>query len=74
MLGGSYRNFVGGAERDGDGTFEKRTPIDGSVMGTFAKGTRRTSRTRSLRPREAFRSWGRGRGRNASRSCAGSPT
>ncbi len=75
MLGGHYRNFVGGVERDGDGTFEKRTPIDGSVMGTFAKGTRKdvqdaiaAARRRRSRPGVA------GRGRSGSRSCAGSPT
>ena len=39
-LGGAYRNYVGGAWRDGDGTFEVRTPIDTEiVLGTFAKGT-----------------------------------
>ena len=70
MLGGSYRNFVGGAERDGDGTFEKRSPIDGSVMGTFAKGTRRTSRTPSPRPGRPSRPGVAGRGRSGSRSCA----
>src|SRR4029077_5555076 len=59
MLGGSYRNFVGGVERDGDGTFEKRTPIDGSVMGTFAKGTRKDVQDAIAAAREAFRSWGR---------------
>ena len=46
----------------GEGTFEKRSPIDGSVIGTFAKGPRRTCRTRSRRrdggvPRGAGRPW-----------------
>jgi 1-pyrroline-5-carboxylate dehydrogenase len=59
MLGGYYRNFVGGAERDGDGTFEKRTPIDGSVMGTFAKGTRKDVQDAIGAAHEAFHAWGR---------------
>ncbi len=59
MLGGSYRNFVGGAERDGDGTFEKRSPIDGSVMGTFAKGSRKDVQDAIAAARAAFPAWGR---------------
>src|SRR4051794_7519612 len=39
-LRGSHRNLIGGEWRDGDGTFEKRSPIDQTVVGTFAKGTR----------------------------------
>jgi 1-pyrroline-5-carboxylate dehydrogenase len=39
-LGGYHRNYVAGAWRDGDGTFEVRSPIDREiVMGTFARGT-----------------------------------
>ncbi len=39
-LGGDYRNFVNGEWRDGDGTFEARSPIDRDiVLGTFARGT-----------------------------------
>ena len=39
-LGASHRNYVNGAWRDGDGTFEVRSPIDRDlVLGTFAKGT-----------------------------------
>ena len=41
-LGGYHRNYVGGEWRDGDGTFEVRSPIDSRiVLGTFAKGTAR---------------------------------
>jgi 1-pyrroline-5-carboxylate dehydrogenase len=40
-LGAYHRNFIGGHERDGDGTFELRSPIDTEILvGTFAKGTR----------------------------------
>jgi 1-pyrroline-5-carboxylate dehydrogenase len=59
LLGGSHRNFVGGAERDGEGTFEKRTPIDQSVMGTFARGTRSDVQDAIAAAREAFPGWSR---------------
>ncbi|HEY7598383.1 MAG TPA: aldehyde dehydrogenase family protein, partial [Candidatus Limnocylindrales bacterium] len=39
-LGGHHRNYVDGAWRDGEGTFELRTPIDTDiVLGTFARGS-----------------------------------
>src|SRR6186997_2126960 len=39
-LGGHHRNYIAGAWREGDGTFEVRTPIDRDiVLGTFARGT-----------------------------------
>jgi 1-pyrroline-5-carboxylate dehydrogenase len=39
-IGGYSRNYVDGAWRDGDGTFEVRSPIDRElVLGTFARGT-----------------------------------
>jgi len=41
-LGAYHRNFVDGRERDGDGSFEVRSPIDTDILvGTFAKGTRK---------------------------------
>jgi 1-pyrroline-5-carboxylate dehydrogenase len=40
-LGAYHRNWVDGKGRDGEGTFEVRSPIDHQiVVGTFAKGTR----------------------------------
>ena len=40
-LGAYHRNYVEGHDRDGDGTFEVRSPIDADILvGTFAKGTR----------------------------------
>jgi 1-pyrroline-5-carboxylate dehydrogenase len=40
-LGAYHRNVVGGQERDGEGTFEVRSPIDRDLLvGTFARGTR----------------------------------
>jgi 1-pyrroline-5-carboxylate dehydrogenase len=39
-LGAQYRNYIDGAWRDGDGTFEARSPIDRDMLlGTFALGT-----------------------------------
>src|SRR5690606_11100425 len=38
-LGGTYRNLVGGEEWYGEGTFDKRSPIDGTLIDSFAKGT-----------------------------------
>ena len=39
-LGAYHRNYVAGAWRDGDGSFEVRSPVDRDiVLGTFARGT-----------------------------------
>ncbi|MGZ3586243.1 MAG: aldehyde dehydrogenase family protein [Candidatus Limnocylindrales bacterium] len=59
LLGGYHRNFVGGLERDGDGAFEKRSPIDGTLMGTYARGTRRDVQEAIAAARGAFLAWGR---------------
>ena len=40
-LGAHHQNWIGGAGRDGEGTFELRSPIDRDVLvGAFARGTR----------------------------------
>jgi 1-pyrroline-5-carboxylate dehydrogenase len=40
-LGAYHRNFIDGVERDGEGSFELRSPIDSDLLvGTFARGTR----------------------------------
>ncbi len=59
LLGGTYRNFVGGQERDGEGTFEKRSPIDGALIGHFAKGTRIDVQEAIAAARTAFPAWSR---------------
>ena len=59
LLGGSYRNVIGGQERDGEGTFQKHSPIDGSLVGTFAKGTRRDVQDAIGAARAAFPAWSR---------------
>ena len=57
MLGAEHRNYVGGAWRDGDGTFEKRSPINGAVLGSFAKGTKSDVRDAIGAARFAFPAW-----------------
>jgi 1-pyrroline-5-carboxylate dehydrogenase len=57
-LGASHRNHVGGAWRDGDGTFEVRSPIDRDiVLGTFAKGTAQDVDEAVAAAREAQPAW-----------------
>ena len=59
QLGRPHKNLVGGAWRAGDGTFEKRSPIDASLVGTFARGTRTDVRDAVAAAREAFPAWAR---------------
>ena len=69
-LGAYHRNVVGGVERDGDGTFEVRSPIDRDILvGTFAKGTRQDARTPSRPPARPSRPGSDWAGSGASRSC-----
>jgi 1-pyrroline-5-carboxylate dehydrogenase len=57
-LGTYHRNFVDGAERDGDGTFEIHSPIDTDILvGTFAKGTRADVRDAIAAARRAQPAW-----------------
>ena len=52
-LGEFHRNFIDGQERDGEGTFEVRSPIDSEILvGTFARGhaRRRPGRDRGRAP------------------------
>jgi len=59
LLGGYHRNFIAGVECDGDGTFEKRSPVNQSVMGTFARGTRADVQAAIAAARDAFPAWSR---------------
>ncbi|MHB8961101.1 MAG: aldehyde dehydrogenase family protein, partial [Candidatus Limnocylindrales bacterium] len=57
-LGQYHRNMVDGADRDGDGTFEVRSPIDSEILvGTFAKGTRQDVQDAIAAARRAQPSW-----------------
>ncbi len=57
-LGAYHRNYVDGAERDGDGVFEVRSPIDSEILvGTFAKGTRKDVQEAIAAARRAQPAW-----------------
>ena len=57
-LGGYHQNFVDGAWRDGDGTFEARSPIDRDILlGTFARGTAADVDDAVAAARAAQRAW-----------------
>jgi 1-pyrroline-5-carboxylate dehydrogenase len=57
-LGAYHRNFVDGQERDGEGTFEVRSPIDTDMLvGTFAKGTRKDVQDAIAAARRAQPAW-----------------
>jgi 1-pyrroline-5-carboxylate dehydrogenase len=59
-LGAHHRNFIDGSERDGEGTFEIRSPIDTEILvGTFAKGTRADVRDAITAARRAQPGWAR---------------
>ena len=57
-LGEHHRNFIDGQERDGEGTFEVRSPIDADILvGTFAKGTRKDVQDAIAAARRAQPAW-----------------
>ncbi|MDP2350809.1 MAG: aldehyde dehydrogenase family protein, partial [Chloroflexota bacterium] len=57
-LGAYHRNYIDGAERDGDGTFEIHSPIDSEILvGTFARGTRADVRDAIAAARCAQPAW-----------------
>jgi 1-pyrroline-5-carboxylate dehydrogenase len=57
-LGEHHRNFIDGVEREGDGTFEIRSPIDTDILvGTFARGTRKDVQDAIAAGRRAQPGW-----------------
>jgi 1-pyrroline-5-carboxylate dehydrogenase len=57
-LGAHHQNWVDGKGRDGEGTFEVRSPIDHDiVVGTFAKGTRQDVKDAIAAARAAQPAW-----------------
>ena len=57
-LGQYHANFVAGRERDGDGAFEVRSPIDRDILvGTFARGTRQDVQEAIAAARAAQPAW-----------------
>ena len=57
QLGREHGNYIAGTWRTGGDTFEKRTPIDGSVLGTFASGTADDVREAIAAARAASAAW-----------------
>ena len=57
-LGKEHQNHVAGRPRGGDGTFDDRSPIDGALLGTFARGSRRDVKDAIDAARGAFAEWG----------------
>ncbi len=58
-LGGTHGLFVNGEWRSTKETFEKRSPIDGALVGHFAKGTREDARDAIAAARAAAPGWAR---------------
>ncbi|MFL5757134.1 MAG: aldehyde dehydrogenase family protein [Chloroflexota bacterium] len=57
-LGRTHRNWIDGRERDGDGTFELRSPIDNEiVVGTFSSATAQDVRDAIAAARRAQPEW-----------------
>ncbi len=58
QLGEHHVNYVGGQPRQGEGEFEKRSPIDQDlVLGHFAKGTRQDVQDAVAAAKAAFPGW-----------------
>jgi 1-pyrroline-5-carboxylate dehydrogenase len=58
-LGATHGLFINGEWRQAKGTFDKLSPIDGSLVGRFAKGTRQDVRDAIAAARGAARAWAR---------------
>jgi hypothetical protein len=66
LLGASYGNFVAGKWLTDGPTFEKRTPIDGSLLEPSPRAIATPQRVQLQRPRLRILPGRRGRGRSAS--------
>ena len=56
-LGATHGLFINGEWRKAEGTFAKRSPIDGSLVGSFAAGTRQDVREAVAAARAAAPGW-----------------
>lgn len=56
-LGQRHPLFVNGQPREGSGFKEARSPIDGTVIGEFAQGTREDVRDAVVAAKSAFHAW-----------------
>jgi 1-pyrroline-5-carboxylate dehydrogenase len=57
-LGQKHPLFVSGEPREGSGTAEVRSPIDGALIGEFAQGTREDVRDAIAAAKAAAPAWG----------------
>ena len=58
-LGGTHKLFINGEWRPTAKTFEKRSPIDGSLVGNFASGTKKDVQDAVAAARAAAPGWAR---------------
>ena len=57
-LGAHHQNWIAGAGRDGEGSFDLRSPISREILvGTFARGTRQDARDAVAAARAAQPAW-----------------
>ncbi len=56
-LGAHHKSFIDGRERDSSKSFEKRSPIDGTLVGTFAAASVEDVRDALKAARAAFTVW-----------------
>ena len=56
-LGQTHPLYVNGEPRQGEGTYDDYSPIDGRLVGRFAKGTRHDVRDAIAAARAAFPAW-----------------
>ena len=56
-LGQTHPLYVNGEPRQGEGTYDDYSPIDGTLVGRFAKGTRQDARDAIAAARAAFPAW-----------------
>ncbi|MGH2589883.1 MAG: aldehyde dehydrogenase family protein, partial [Actinomycetota bacterium] len=56
-LGQKHPLFVNGEAREGSGSKEGRSPIDGALIGEFAQGTRQDVRDAVAAAKAAFPEW-----------------
>ncbi|NBW32223.1 MAG: aldehyde dehydrogenase family protein, partial [bacterium] len=57
LMGGAHGNFINGSWSTGGDTFVKKSPIDGSLVGTFSKGDRNTAKTAIAAAKAAYPAW-----------------
>ena len=57
LMGGAHGNFINGSWSTEGDTFVKKSPIDGSVVGTFSKGDRNSAKAAITAAKAAYPAW-----------------